>query len=337
MIMIKVNGKEVAGGFYSRLIKATIRDEAGQESDSVSFDLDDADNAIEQPPPKATIEVFGGWKESGGIEPIGTYEMQSVSFKWDADSGDIVVIQGKAADLKRKLKGSGREAHDDKTFGEIVDHYAKRNGMTAKVDPELSKLKIKYRARVDTSEIDFLTTLGDEVGAIVKPMGDKLVVTKRGAGKSTSGKSLPPIRIEKSDTSGGEISPEGRTQYGTIKAAYIDQASGKRKTAESKTGLKGPEFTLKAPLPNKEQAEKAALAEAQRMTRNTGEGHFQLAKGRFDAQAEADVIAGPSFRDGVAGEWRCDAVEHVFDESGWKTKIEVKAKEDGASAGKDEK
>lgn len=50
------------------------------------------------------------------------------------------------------------------------------------------------------------------------------------------------------------------------------------------------------------------------------------------AQAEADVVAGGSFRDGIAGAWRADAVEHTFDEKGFRTTIEIKAKEDGSSS-----
>jgi len=332
-IYITVNGNEVAGGFYSRLVSATARDEAGQTSDRITFTLDDADNAIELPPDKATIVVYGGWLDAErGL--IGTYEMQSIELKGNVDEGEFVVIQASAADLKRKLKGVDREHFEEKTLGEIVEAIAKRNGMTARVDPDLAKVKISYRARIDTSEIDFLTTLADEHGGVVKPMGDKLVVSKRGKAKSTSGQSLS-ISIEKSDCKSWSIEPSGRAQYGKVKSAYIDQKTGKRSKVEAETGMDGPDFTLKNPLPNKEQAEKAAQAEAQRLTRNTGDGHFQLARGRFDAQAEADVIAGNSFRSGIAGTWRADAVEHVWDENGWLTKVEVKSKEDGSSGKKD--
>lgn len=333
-IHITVNGQEVSGGFYSRLVSAVARDEAGQESDKITFTLDDADNAIELPPEKATIVVNGGWLD-GEQGLIGTYEMQSIELKGDVDEGEFIVIQASAADLKRKLKGVDREHFEEKTLGEIVETVAKRNGMTARVDPDLAKIKIPYRARIDSSEIDFLTTLADEHGGVVKPMGDKLVVSKRGAAKSTSGKNLSPILIEKSDCRSWSIEPSGRAQYGKVKSAYFDQKTGKRVKVEAPTGMDGPEFTLKNPLPNKEQAEKAAQAEAQRLTRNTGDGHFQLARGRFDAQAEADVIAGQSFRTGIRGTWRSDAVEQAWGPDGWLTKVEVKAKEDGSSGKKE--
>ncbi|PZU93135.1 MAG: late control protein [Chelatococcus sp.] len=333
-ITITVNGKEVAAGFYGRLIKATIRDEAGQTSDQLTVELDDAGNAIELPPAKATIEVAGGWKD-GEFGKLGTFELQSISLKGDAESGETMTLQASAADLKRKLKDVDREAFENKTVGEIVQAVAARNGMTARVDPELAKVTIPYRARIDTSEIDFLTTLADELGGVVKPMGSQLVVSKRGKAKAVSGQNLPPITIEKSDCSSWEINPEGRAQYGDIRASWIDQQTGKRRTTKAKTGLTGPTFTLRSPYPNEEQAQKAAEAEARRLTRNTGDGHFQLATGLFTAQAEADVIAGASFRTGIAGRWRSDAVEHEFGETGWHTRIEVKAQEDGSSAQKE--
>ncbi|MDX3805150.1 MAG: contractile injection system protein, VgrG/Pvc8 family [Bosea sp. (in: a-proteobacteria)] len=330
VISIEVNGREVAAGFYGRLIKATLTDQAGQESDKITFDLDDADNAIVVPPPKATIVVKLGYKETG-LVPKGTFELQPIAFKGDADAGETLTIQASAADLKRKLKGKGRESFSNKSVKEIADTIAGRNGMTAHVDPAIANHKFDFRARVDVSEIDFLTTLCDELDAVVKPMGDKLVISQKGAAKSVSGLALPVIRIEKWDCADWEVTPDGRVEYGSVKAAWIDQKTGKRELAEAKTGLEGPETVLRSPYPTKEQAEKAAMAEARRLTRRSGSGNFKL-YGRPDAQAEADVIAGESFRKEIAGAWRADSVEHAFESSGFTTTVNIAAKEDGSSS-----
>jgi phage protein D len=330
MISIEVNGKEVAAGFYGRLIKATLTDQAGQESDKLTFDLDDADNAIIVPPPKATIVVKLGFKETG-LVPKGTFEMQPIAFKGEVDEGETLTIQANAADLKRKLKGKGRESFSNKSVKEIADTIAGRNGMTAHVDPAIANFKFDFRARVDVSEIDFLTTLGDELDAVVKPMGDKLVISKKGAASSVSGQALPQILIEKADCASWEVTPDGRVEYGTVKAAWIDQKTGKRQTSEAKTGLEGPETVLRSPYPTKELAEKAAMAEARRLTRRSGSGNFKL-YGRPQAQAEADVVAGASFRREIAGTWRADSVEHEFDASGFTTTVNIAAKEDGSSS-----
>ncbi|MGO4782032.1 hypothetical protein AB4084_41745, partial [Lysobacter sp. 2RAB21] len=76
---------------------------------------------------------------------------------------------------------------------EIADTIAARNGMTAHVDPAMANFKFDFRARIDVSEIDFLTTLGDELDAVVKPMGDKLVISRKGAASSVTGQALPQI------------------------------------------------------------------------------------------------------------------------------------------------
>lgn len=332
MIKITVDGVEVAGPFYSLLIKATIRDEAGQKSDQLTLDLDDRGNQIQKPRDKARIEVWLGYKETGLVK-VGTYEMQSFSRKWD-DNGQTVTIQASAADLKKQLKGAGRESFEDKTFGEIVETIAKRNGLTASVDPELAKTKIKYRARVDASDIDFLTTLGDEFDAVVKPMGTRLVATPRGKGKSAGGKDLAPIYIARSDTVSGELSPNSRAEYGKVRTSYIDQKTGKRVSETSETGLDGPTFSVRDPLPSKDLAKKKGEAEARRLTRNTADGHVVLSKGRPEAQAEADVILRDGFTSDEAGTYRADAIEHTFDDNGFRTKVEIKAKEDGSSSKK---
>lgn len=332
MIMITVDGQEVAGAFYSRLIKAVERDEAGQKSDQLTIDLDDAGNQIAKPREKAKIDLWLGYKETGLVRR-GSYELQTFTRKWD-DNGDIVTIQASAADLKTKLKGAGREHFENTTLGEVFERVAKRNGMTASVDAELAKTEIKYRARVDASDIDFITTLADEFDAIAKPMGNRLVVTPRGKATSAGGKALAAIIIDKSDTSGGEISPDARAQYGKVQTSFIDQKTGKRVNETSDTGLDGPTFTVRDPLPSKDLAKKKGQAEARRLTRNTADGHVTLSRGRPEAQAEADVILRNGFASDVAGTYRADAVENTFDNNGFVTKIEIKAKEDGSSSKK---
>lgn len=278
------------------------------------------------------VEVWLGFKETGLVK-VGTYEMQSFSRKW-GDDGDTVTIQANAADLKTQLKGGGREHFENTTIGEIAERIAKRNGLTASVDQELARTKIKYRARVDTSDIDFLTTLADEFDAVAKPMGTRLVVTPRGKGKSASGAGLAPIEIAKRDTCDGEMAPDSRAQYGKVRTSYIDQKTGKRVNETAETGLDGPTFTVRDPLPSSELAKKKGQAEARRLTRNTADGHVTLTFGRPEAQQEADVILGDGFPSDIAGDYRADSVEHTFDEKGFRTKVEIKAKEDGSSSKK---
>lgn len=327
LIRVSVDGKEVAGAFYSRLIKATVHDEPGQKSDSCSIRLDDARNEIELPRKGAMLKIELGYRETGLVD-MGSFKLQSITLEGDVESGEFMQLEGKAGDLKGKLKGEGSASYDDKTFGEIVAAEAKQAGVTAKVDPELAKIKLKYKARVGQSSIDFLTRLGDEVGAVVKPANGQIIVSKRGSGKSVSGQELPPITISKADCASWKVNPNGRLVYGAVVTSYVDQKTGKRKTERRETGLKGPDFVVKNPLPDQDRAKKTGEAESQRLNGATGDGSFTL-YGRTDVQAEATVTA-TGFRTGINGTWRASAVEHSFETGrGFLTEIEVKPPESG--------
>lgn len=321
MMSIKIDGKEVAAGFYGRLIKANTRDEAGQTADTCTFTLDDARNELFAPREKAHIEISLGYRESG-IYPIGQYEMQSIEFAGGAE-GETMVIQGKAADLRRVHKGGRRKSWEGKTFGDIARDVAEANGVGLAIADGLASLPIPYAIQIDASDIDFLTRLGDEHGAIVKPAGGRIVITERGSGKSATGQMLPPIRFDRSDCVSWSVTPYGRPAYGKVSSAWVDQQTGKRKVEEYETGLDGPELLLPEAQPDKDRARREARAEGKRLTSDTSDGQFVM-YGKPDAQAEAPVEPA-GFREECLGPWIAHAVEHEVSETGFLTTVSVKA------------
>lgn len=332
-IEVKVRGKEVSGGFYNRLIKATIRDEEGQTADKLTIELDDAENAIEIPAKGDMLSVALGYAETGLVS-MGQFEFQSDSIK-GGQEGEFVVLQAEAASLRKGEKAGGREAFEGKNLGEIVRDLAKREGLEAVIDPALAQIKVPYIARIGQSPLDFITRLADRNDGIMKRAGGKLTISKRGGGKSAGGSAIPPILIsrDRDVVVSWEITSDPRPRYGEVQAAWIDPKTGKREVEKAETGFDGPKFPLRHPLLTKDEAKAAAQSEAARLSRNTGKGHFEI-YGRPEASAGADVIA-TGFRKGVAGTWRTPAVEHVFTggaSGGYLTTIDVKAPEKGDKA-----
>lgn len=321
MISIRIDGNEVAAGFYGRLIEATTRDEPGQNADTCTFTLDDARNELFAPRERAHIEVWLGYRESG-IYRIGEYEMQAIEFAGGAD-GETMVIQGKAADLRRIYKGDKRRSWEGKTFGDVVKDIARDNGVEALVSPELASLQIPYVLQVDHSDIDFLTRLGDEHDAVVKPSGGKLVVVPRAAGLSATGQPLPEFSFDRGDCVSWSVTPHGRPAYGKVSSAWVDQQTGKRRVEQYETGLDGPELVLPEAQPDRERAKREARAEGRRLTSDTAAGRFEM-YGRPDAQADAPVRP-TGFRDGCLGPWIAQAVEHKVGDGGFLTTVSVKA------------
>lgn len=332
VLEIDVDGKPVSGVFFSVLISARFRDEEGETTDTISLRLDDRANAIELPRKGAEIAARLGYKERLPLRDKGKFKVQNIHLE-GGDGGEFLLIEGKAADLRKSAKAEGKKHYEGKTFGEIVRAEAKAMGLPAVISPALDGLKFDYQLRWNQSHMDFVTRLANEVGGIVKPAGGKLIVQERGSGKSASGQPLDVIRIAKADCVSWRIDPEGRMQYGSVNATWTDPKTGKRKTEKMDTGLEGPALTLKDEYPDQARAKKAAEAEKGRLNRATGSGSFSL-YGRPECKAGAPVEA-VDFRPGIRGEWRATTVEDIFEAGGYTTEVTVKGKDDGKK-GKDD-
>lgn len=334
IIRVTVDGQPVGAGFYSRLISARVRDEEGQVVDTCELVFDDAPPHIELPRLGAEIRISLGYEDTIVVER-GRFRVDSTPLRGSVQAGETLSVHAKSADMRKDMKGEGRKAYKNQTLRQIVEVEAAKMGLQAVVDPELGAIQFPWLLRWDQSRMDFITRLADEVGGIVKPAGGRLIVQKQGSGLSASGKPLAPIIIHKDECSEWEINPDGRMQYGTVIATWIDPASGKSRREKLETGLSGPELVLREPFETQARAKAAARAEKERRNRNTANGSFTV-MGRPEAQAGAPVTA-IGFRDGISGEWRATVVEDVFesgDDGGYDTIISVKPPNAG-KAGKD--
>jgi uncharacterized protein len=211
-IEVTVDGKAVSDSFYSVLMSGRIRDNEGQEADTCDLTFDDRDNQIELPRKGAEIAVKLGYKETG-LYDKGKFKVEKASIKGSVSGGQQIVVSAKAVDLRKDVKAEGSKAYENKLFKDIIEEEAAAMGLKAVLDQEVGDIPFDYRLKHDQSGIDFLTSLADEVGAILKPAGGKLVVQKRGSGKSAGGQPLETIEIFRSDCSEWEIEPDGRMQY----------------------------------------------------------------------------------------------------------------------------
>lgn len=335
VIEVTIDGNPVASAFFTVLVEARHRDNEGQEADTLDLTFDDRENQIPLPRKGAEIGFKIGYKEIGVFDK-GTFKVEKASIRGSVQQGEFIIVSAKAADLRKDVKAEGTKAYENKKLEEIVKDEAEAMALKAVTDAELGKIDFDYRLKHDQSGMDFLTALADEVGAIVKPAGGKLVFQKRGSGKSAGGQTLETILILRSDCSEWEIEPDGRMQYGRVEASWTDPKTGKRKTHKHDTGLQGPPFVIREGFQDEKSAKKAAEAEGGRLNRQTGSGSFTI-YGRPGAQAGAPVTL-EGFRSGAQGEWRATSIENVFrpGPSGlYETIVEIKAKEDGKK-GKDD-
>lgn len=319
-----------AGDLGRHLVSVTVTDNAGKESDACRIVLADPGRLLPLPRKKEIFTVFMGWADEGPVLQ-GPFAVQKMRHRGDASSGEFLTIELRAADFVDKLKAFGRKHYEeDATAGSVFSDLAKEAGLGVSIASELAGIKLGYRLRWDQSVIDFATEIAEEIGAVVKPAGGKLVVMKKGAGKSGGGLDLPPIVVRKTAGYSWDIEIEPRPVYGKVTATWLDKKTGRRKLLKQPTGRTGPHHVLPHPYRDEGDARRAAEAEAFEAGNNEGSGSFE-GPGLPHARAEAPVIA-IGYGEGIDGRWKAESVEKSIDKkSGFKTTVTVKAGKEAKS------
>lgn len=328
--IIRVSGASAL--FYSRLVDATIRDEEGQKSDTLTIRIDDRGNVVPLPKTGTKLKVQLGWKETN-LYDKGTFEVHAPQLKLGQD-GEFVIIQAKGSSVgaNKKLKETGSQNFpENATLKQVAEEVAGRSGLTLRIDGALATVTYPDGLyRHDQSDIDFLSDLVGSANGILKVQGDVLAIAERGSGKSAGGKPLPIILIDRSEAKEAEYSPGDRPSYGRVTGSWIDQKTGRKRIHTEQTGQEGPLFGLRETYRNEAEAKKATEAKAKELGRKTGNFTVTV-EGLGEGGSGCDAVA-RGFRPEINGEWRVKAFEDVFTSGpsgSWLSKLECTAREGG--------
>lgn len=75
-IFCSIDGPNVSGLVSRRLIKATVTDGTGIESDGITIEMDNARDEIDWPKKGSVLVFGGGYRETGGPRRMGTYSIE---------------------------------------------------------------------------------------------------------------------------------------------------------------------------------------------------------------------------------------------------------------------
>lgn len=329
---IEVNGKQVTGAFWARLIRLSVTDKAGNESDEVSFELLDGDPFLEIPKTGAKIRVWLGYRETG--------ERYHGAFVVDSVQLDIapyrMTITGKSADMRDTLKQQKTRHWENKTLGEIVQGVAADHDLTPSVSDEVSSIRYEWLGQMDESDMHLLTRLGERHGALVSFKDGKLVFAERGAGNSGSGKAMTVLVINRSDlvTGSCRVRFADRGKHKRVVARYQDKGQQKRKEVEIESDEDASaSYSLPETYASEDEAKKAAKAKAREQQAGSDTIEFSVI-GNPDLKAGVPCrLSG--VRPGVDDlEWTVDTVTHEFSKSGYTTRVSGKR---GVESGKTKK
>ncbi|TEU23326.1 DNA primase [Alkanindiges illinoisensis] len=177
-----VNGKDIGAMLAPRLMRMTITDNRGLESDTIEVELSDHDGQLELPPKGAEIEVSIGWSDTGLVYK-GNY---TIDEREHSGAPDVLTLRGSSADLKAIFKQKRERSFDGKTIADIVTIIAEEQGLIPQISDELADIEL---AHIDQNESDanLITRIADEYDAIVTVKNGSMLFMPKGDGKSLTG------------------------------------------------------------------------------------------------------------------------------------------------------
>ncbi|WP_405704647.1 phage late control D family protein [Ancylobacter terrae] len=292
----------------------TITDVAGLQADTLQIDIDDADASVIAPRTGAVLRPVGGYADVE-LRDFGTFVVDTVTYEGWPQRISISAKSVDALSLAKQRNRKGFPPDKFPTYGDVFDDIAKGVGLTLRMAPELKSEANHYEAQSDESSIEFLERIAEKLGAAVTVKAGHLIVVMEGAGQSASGSALDQIPVRPGvNLIGYSVSLRDEAKHEEVDASWYDRDANEVKTESESTGLDGPRFSLRYPFQNRDDAKRAAKAQAKDLRRLQGTASFEIDGSPF-AQAEA-YAAVSGVRPGVDGLWRVATVTHNFSASG---------------------
>ncbi|MDE1170939.1 MAG: contractile injection system protein, VgrG/Pvc8 family [Verrucomicrobium sp.] len=347
----KVTGQEgdLTDNFRDRLISLTVTDNAAEVSDALDISLSNADRRLIIPDKGAILTVSLGY--TGQLRVMGSYMIDAVIL---SGPPDMVRVQGKAAPFtgaagQKPIQSRKTRSWSGMTIGEIFKTIAKDNGLQAAIDDEMAQVPIPHIDQLAESDMNLLTRLSREYGAVFKPMMGRLVFSKRGTSKSVNGKSLKGITLDREDVISYQATIGRRTRKATVSTRYHDNnlgqtvtltrssnvesvVSGSSVTPASTTSIDGAGYEddttdagadYQHPHPYPDAATAAAAADSMLDQSERGEHNIEVTlAGHPEFMAEGTLTLTGDFPSAIEKDWIITAVQHTLaKDRGYETKV----------------
>ncbi len=323
LFKIEVDGQDISQILAPRLVKLSVTDGAGVQSDQVQFTLSDTGffGKLQEPRQGAEIKVWLGYLFERKY--MGLFIADSIEVSGPPDQMTITgsaSVNGETTSGKTALTDQKKCSWPAGTaIGAMVAKIAGEHGLEHAVSKSLAEIALAHIDQIDESDMNLLSRIARDHDAIAKPGNGRIIMAKRGESLTASGQPMPRVPLSKGQVGRWSYRNSLRQKAGSVVATYQDL--GKGKPQECTAGEGAPVQRLKNRFPKKETAQKAADSELLRLTR-AGRSFSVSMKGAPDAKAEA-VLQAIGFRSYIDGDWLITRAVHTLDSGGYQTKIEA--------------
>lgn len=328
--LLTVNGQNITPKISSRLMDLRLSESRGEEADQLDITLNDADGRMAIPPKGAIISVFLGWSHSGLVDK-GTFIVDETEH---GGTPDQISIRARSADLAKTLRARASGSWHASTVGAIVQDIASRNGLPARIDPELAARLVAHIDQTNESDLHFCTRLARQNDAVCTVKKGMLIFLRTNAKATASGQEIAPVHIVRTSGDQHNWHTAERTSYTGVRAYWHDQGRARRRgvVAGNDTDVK----TLKDTFASEAAALEAAKSELQRIDRGGATLRLTLALGRPALMPQSPVTV-EGFKPQIDGTgWLVKKVEHSLGDGGFTTQLEMERQGSAEATASDE-
>ncbi|MGP2470733.1 phage late control D family protein [Yersinia sp. 2540 StPb PI] len=343
---ITVDGVDKSSEIKKRLMSLTLTDNRGFEADQLDIELDDSDGQLVLPRRGAKIAVALGWQGAALIDK-GVFTVDEIEH---SGAPDKLTIRARSADFRETLNVRRDQSYHKTTIGGIIKIIAERNKLTPTLNKAMSDLTVDHIDQTNESDGNLITRLAKQYGAIAAVKNGNLLFIKQGQSKTASGKPIPVMTVIRSLGDGHQFSMADRGAYTGVVANWLNtrttekpavkvkrkrktKSTAKPKEPEEKQGeyLIGTDenvLTLRTTYASKNNAQRAAKSNWERLQRGAAKFSIQLAKGRADLYPEVPVKVTGFKKQIDDADWTLVTVTHSVSDTGFTTALELEVKID---------
>jgi len=237
---IEVNGKDITKTIKQHLVSLSLKDEAGDATDEVTFSFD---NLFKRPKYKDKIKIYLGYKETGlyycGVFLVQTTEKNQNSLRVRATSINFTT------DIKKKRNLS----YENITLCDLVKKIASRNSLNFKCD--FNDVFFKHLSQTNESDLHLLNRIAKMYNATFNSKNNTIIFIKK-----QKDENLPVVEVDIKNVSSYSIKYANKTLYQSVKAIFHDTKENKQK--EVVFGNGEPQYLLQDSFKNEDEALKRA-------------------------------------------------------------------------------
>lgn len=317
---IVLEGQDITPMFHPRLISLTLNEARGDEADQLDITLTDHDGQLNIPRKGVKLELSLG-NQSQALIYKGTYIVNDVEHNGPPD---VLTLRARSAELTSNLRNRTDKSWHNVTLGQIVKSIASANHLKSNVAATLANEHIDHIDQTGESDIAFITRLAKRFDAVATVKADTLLFLSINNTTTESGKTLPLLTIDRSQTSNHHFSDADRESYTGVKVGYTDTNQAQRLFVVC--GVVDNAKVLPEVCSTKKEAQDTAKSEWQRIQRSKATLRLTLAVGMPELMPQTPIKV-TGFKEKInASTWLALGVTHLLSQdAGLITSVEMES------------